>query len=132
MYFENNKHKIFYEEKIEQVKNLDTYIKSLIYLISSNEDTRKHFEDIYDIKNNEINLYVFKAPWQTNTSLNITRLAFNLFGDLVTDNIEEGASYLYSISSIFKNINLNTGIEAIKIRFDKKLCKQPNNYGLID
>ena len=117
MYFINKEHEDFYQKKIGQVKQEDSYINSLIYLLSSNEETRNNFEVIYNISNNTINITSLKLPWQTSTSLNICRLAFNLFGDIVSDNIENESSYLYAVSSIFKNLDINIGLEALRIRF---------------
>ncbi len=70
----------------------------------------KYFNEIYNINTNEININIFNKPWQTNESLNMCRLAFNLYGDINSDDIEEGASYLYTVTSIFKNININVGL----------------------
>lgn len=117
MYFINEEHEKFYKEKIGQVKQLDCYTKSLIYLLSSNQETRSHFKEIYEIKTNEINLESLKSPWQTSTSLSICRLAFNLFGDIISDDYENGVSYLYTVSSILKNLNIKNVIEAFKLRF---------------
>lgn len=117
MYFVNKEHEDFYNDKIGQVKKKNIYIDSLIYLLSSNEETRNNFEDIYNIKNDTINIYSLKAPWQTGTSINTCRLAFNLFGEMASDNLEEGASYLYTVSSIFKNIDINMGVQALKIMY---------------
>ena len=123
MYFKDNIHEQFYKEKIGQLYSIDTYIKSLIYLLASNKDTRKNFDEIYDIKNNQINVECLKKPWQTNASINICRLAFNLFGDITGDTIEEGASYLYTVTGILKNLNINICIEALKIRFYSNICQ---------
>ena len=117
MYFKDNLHEQFYKEKISQLSSIDTYIKSLIYLLSSNKETRKYFDEIYDIKNNQINIECLKRPWQTSTSINTCRLAFNLFGDITNGIIEEGTSYLYTVTSIFKNLDINICIDALKIRF---------------
>ena len=117
MFFINKENENFFNDKIGQAKRIDCYIKSLIYVLSNNDITMKYFNEIYNINTNEINLNIFNKPWQTNESLNICRLAFNLYGDLNSDNVEEGASYLYTVTSIFKNININVGLEAIKIRF---------------
>ena len=57
-----------------------------------------------------------KKPWQTGTSLSICRLAFNLYGNIVSDELDE-VSYLYTISEIMKNVNICVAVEAIKIRF---------------
>ena len=85
-----------------------------------------YFEDIeetkiYDINKNEINIDIFKLPWQTNESINLCRLAMNLYGDMSSDNIDEGPSYKYTVTSIFKNIDINIGIQALKIRFLPKI-----------
>ncbi len=117
MYFIDDEHKKMYQKKLGQVKKEDTYIKSLIYLLCSNKETRLHFESIYDIKRNEINMQSLKEPWQTNTSINTCRLAFNLFGGVASDEIEEGASYLYSVNNIFSNMNINLCFQAVKLRF---------------
>ena len=55
MYFINNEHECFYQEKIGQVKEKDVYINSLIYLLASNHETRNNFEEIYNMKNLKIN-----------------------------------------------------------------------------
>lgn len=117
MNFIDKEHEIFYNKKIGQAKLKDKYRKSLIYLLSSNKETREHFEEIYDMQRNEINLESLSKPWQTGGSINVCRLAFNLFGDIVSDEPENGISYLYTISEIVKNININCCIEALKIRF---------------
>ena len=119
MFFIDKSSETFFKTKIGQVKNVDCYTKSLIYVLSNNNITKKYFNEIYDIDGSSINLDVFTKSWQTNESLNMCRLAYNLYGDISSDNIEEGASYLYSITSIFKSINIDVGIEAIKIRFFK-------------
>ena len=117
MYFKDKSQEQYYEEKLQQLCNVDTYIKSLTYLLSSNKDTRNNFEEIYDIENNQIKLECLKKPWQTSTSINICRLAFNLFGDITNDTMEDSTSYLYTVTSIFKNLDINICIEALKIRF---------------
>ena len=117
MNFIDKEHENFYDEKIGQAKVKGRYEKSLIYLLASNNEIRQHFNEVYDIQKNEINIDILKEPWQTGTSINICRLAFNLFGEIVSDNIEEGVSYSYTISEIIKNINLNCAVEALKIRF---------------
>ena len=62
-------------------------------------------------------MIIMEAPWQTGTSINICRLAFNLFGEVTSDNIEKETSYLYTVSSIFKNIDINIGTEVLKIMY---------------
>ena len=113
MYFKDKLHQLFFEEKLYKICNIDTYIKSLIYLLSSNKDTRKNFDEIYDIKNNQINVEALSKPWQTSTSINICRLAFNLFGDITSDTVDDSTSYLYTVTSICKNLDINIAKVAI-------------------
>ena len=122
MYFKDSIHEQFYKEKIGQLCGRDVYRESLIYLLSSNKDTRKNFDEIYDIKNNYINIECLKKPWQTSTSVNICRLAFNLFGDITSDTTEDCTSYLYTVTSLFKNLDINICIEVLKIRFCSNMC----------
>lgn len=117
MKFIDKEHENFYNQKIGQVQVKDRYKQSLIYLLASTNETRQNFEEIYDIQSNEVNIESLKKPWQTGTSVHICRLAFNLFGDIVSDAPEEKISYYYTISEIIKNIDLNCVIEALKIRF---------------
>lgn len=117
MNFIDKEHENFYNKKIGQAKQKDRYQKALIYLLSSNRETRQYFEEIYNIQKNEISLESLKRPWQTGTSINICRLAFNLFGDITSDEPEKGTSYLYTTSETMKNIDISCGIEALKIRF---------------
>ena len=118
MNFIDDNHEKFYEQKIKELKCKDSYTQSLIYLLSMNKDTRKHFESIYNIANNEINIDSLKEAWQTNSSLSICRLAFNLFNGLASDNPEtENVSFKYDVSSLFCNQNTKYYFEAIKIRF---------------
>ena len=117
MYFLDEEHKKVYEEKIGQVKNIDAYINSLIYLLCSNKELRENFNDIYEINRNEININSLKKPWQTNTSINTCRLAFNLFGGISSDEPENCASYLYTVDNIFSILDINLCVQAIKLRF---------------
>ncbi len=117
MYFEDKEHELFYNKKIGQNKIVDIYKKSLIYLLSSNKETRKNFDEIYNLQKDEINIESLKKPWQTGTSLNVCRLAFNLYGDITSDEPCERTNYLYTINELMKNINIDVIIQALKIKF---------------
>lgn len=120
MYFIDNEHENFYKAKIGQAKIKDVYSKSLIYLLSSNKETRRYFKEIYNSQENEINIEIIQMPWQTSTSLNICRLAFNLFGDITSDNPSKETIYQYTVTAILKNLNIDCCIQALKLRFDFK------------
>lgn len=121
MYFINKEHENFYNEKIGQASIIDSYRKTLIYLLSSNKETRQNFNEIYNLQKDEINIESLSKPWQTGTSLNTCRLAFNLYGDIVSDKPEEKTSRMYTISELIKTLNIDIVITAIKLRFAKEL-----------
>lgn len=118
MKFIDKKHKDFYNSKLLQIPYQDSYNKSLIYLLSMNKDTRKSFDEIYNIDNNEININSLKSAWQTSTSKNICRLAFNLFNGCANDNPKNKTmSKDYSINNLFCTSGAGYFFEAIKLRY---------------
>lgn len=118
MKFIDSEHETFYNEKIIQVPYQDSYNRSLIYLLSMNQETRKHFNEIYNIETNEINIKSLKGAWQTGTSINICRLAFNLFNGCANDNQRYNSmSKDYSISNLFCTSGSFYFFEAIKLRY---------------
>ena len=44
MYFKDKEHEEFYNKKIGQVKQKDAYKNNIIYLLSSDKETRNNFE----------------------------------------------------------------------------------------
>ena len=85
MIFETDTHRQFYNDNLKRAKVKDCYSKSLIYILGINRDTRKHFDEIYNVETNEIEQEVINAPFQTSGSLAVTRLAFNLFNNTFFD-----------------------------------------------
>ena len=84
----------------------DVYLRSLIYTLGICHDTRRNFNSIYDSSKREIIPEAIYKPWQTGSSLKVTRLAFQLFTDstptaFIDDihNIDE--CQCYSVSDIF-------------------------------
>lgn len=130
--FKDLKHKEFYIMNVLDVKpELDVYNKSLIYLLGLSEDTRNHFNNIYDVEKREINIEELNAPWQTSGSLAITRLAFNLFNGFAgldiedTENNEESRitdKKKFAVDNIFCYREYAPYFyEAIKIRFEMNI-----------
>lgn len=118
MKFMDREHKNFYNEKILQTPYQDCYNKSLIYLLSMNKDTRKNFNEIYNINDNTINIKSLKSEWQTYTSKNVCRLAFNLFNGCANDNPKYNTMNKdYSISNLFATSGAGYFFEAIKLRY---------------
>lgn len=124
MIFYNEKHKEFYEDKLttlELYNKADVYYKSVIYLLGLTETTRENFKKIFDIKNGEININAIQSPFQTSTSLKVTRIAFSLWNRCYFDSEDdiENANYSpkYNVSEIFNCELAPYFYEAIKIRF---------------
>lgn len=126
--FQDKKHKDFYNEKISQVDYQDSYNRSLIYLLAINEDTREHFNEIYNIDYNEINISSLKKAWQTSTSLNVCRLAFNLFDGCANDNPKiKSMDKKYCIDNLFCTSGAGYFFEAIKLRYPEYTRETKNN-----
>lgn len=131
MKFIDKEHRNFYNEKISQVYHPDSYSRSLIYLLSMNDDTRKHFNEIYNIDTNEINVKSLKSPWQTSTSKNVCRLGFNLFNGCANDNPKYSTmSKDYSIYNLFCTSGAGYFFEAIKLRYPEYTRVQQNQNEL--
>jgi len=102
--FADGAHKAFYMERSQ--KPNDVYLRALIYTLGICGDTRRNFDSIYDGSKREIIPDAIFQPWQTGSSLKVTRLAFQLFTDTVPTaflgevfNIDE--CMRYSVSDIF-------------------------------
>lgn len=90
MKFLNKKHEAFYTLNIEKTNSFnDPYRKALFYTLGLTEETRNFIERLYNFKERCIEFDGLKDPWQTGTSMRVTRLAFNLFngfnGDIGED-----------------------------------------------
>lgn len=123
MKFIDKNHKEFCEmicDEMSKFKRLDCYDVALIYTLSVCETTRKHFDEIFDLKEG-ININSLKSSWQTETTLKVTRMAFNLYNDCMYDSEKdidkEQVSEYYSPSEIFCCSYATYFFETIKIRF---------------
>jgi len=103
--FADEAHKAFYMELSQKLKP-DVYLRSLIYTLGLCHDTRRHFTSIYDHSMRCIKPEAVHMPWQTGTSLKVTRLAFQLFTDTAPSAFIGGIPDIdecmcYSVSDIF-------------------------------
>ena len=103
--FADEAHKAFYIEHAQKLKP-DAYLKSLIYTLGICRDTRRNFGSVYDGSTRAIIPGAICQPWQTGSSLKVTRLAFQLFTDTTptafmgdVPDIDECRHY--SVSNIF-------------------------------
>ena len=133
MLFRNDEHKEFYEHQLDvwemhSKKKPDCYARALIYTLGICEDTRLHFESVCNVKRREIVPEAIHAGWQTSGSMQVTRLAFQLFTDNVPTAMRYGDSgelevkdifecKRYSVSDIFCSEFALFFVEAIKLRY---------------
>lgn len=129
---------IFYDEEHEELFNklckkmpyLDGYHLSLAYLLTMDSVLRHHIGTLYDNEEDAIILKAFNAPFQTDTSLKTTRLAFNLWSGTVYDSdspetyIDKNGekeyvpSKYYAPDNIFNCTYAPFYMEALKMRFE--------------
>lgn len=125
MKFVEDKHKIFYEEKIsiyiQKWGHADSYVKSLFYLLGICQETRQHFSKLFDMKDSGIIVEELNAEWQTGTTQQVCRLAFDLWNgfcyDIDEDTKEKKISREYSVSHIFCCGYAEYFFEAIRLRY---------------
>ena len=125
MRFYDDSHKDFYMSQSQKLKP-DAYLRSLIYTLGMCHDTRRNFNRIYDAGLNAINPQAVREPWQTSSSLKVTRLAFQLFTDTTpTAFLASGHDFdecrRYCVSDIFSCSYATYFVEAIRLRFPEYL-----------
>lgn len=118
MRFVDQKHKRFYDEKMESMKD-ESYHRALIYTLGMIETTRNHFDEI--VKPDGINSDCLNAAWQTSSSLRVTRLAFNLFNGFKF-NVDNASGELvpssdYTPLDLFCDRMALYMFEAVRIRY---------------
>ena len=87
--FRDEEHKSFYNKKVMEYSKagrvVDSYVKPLMYLLASNADTRRNFDNLFNMKNGEIKPEGLKSGWLTETTRRICQLGFNLFNGYTQD-----------------------------------------------
>ena len=119
--FADEMHKAFFLKQSQRLKP-DVFLSSLIYTLGMCNDTRRHFHSIYDAENRTINPQAIREPWQTGSSLKVTRLAFQLFTNSTPTAFFDGSismdeCKLYSVSDIFCCSYAPYFVVAIKLRY---------------
>ena len=121
MKFIELEHKKFYEQKLKEIGSNDIYRKTIIYTLGICETTREHFNDIFNLRDGLINRNSLQAPYQTGTSMKVTRMAFSLWNSNSYDSDEDKengqVSTYYNPNEIFSCSYAPYFWEAIKIRF---------------
>jgi hypothetical protein len=95
----------------------DPYRMALFYLLGLTGETRRNIDSLYDFDENTIKSGGMFEPWQTGTSIKITRLAFNLFNGYCGEAEGEKPS-LYTPYEIFPGQYLEYCLTAIRLRYE--------------
>lgn len=111
--FNSKEHEMFYGEMLNRVKNDDVYYRAFFYCMGVCPTTRKHIDDLFDFHEGCIMPENLHQPYQTGTSYQVTRMAFNLWNGYV----EEGYESSTTPSSLFACEYANDFNEALKIRY---------------
>lgn len=124
MLFKDIDHQQFYEQRIkelEQYRQLDSYYNSLIYTLAICDTTRNNFKNIFNMQEGTINIESLEQPYQTSTSMKVTRLAFCLFNSCMYDNdydfVNKKVSKYYGVDEIFACDYAPYFYQAVKLRF---------------
>lgn len=116
MDFYDKAHKEAYSALCAQMGYQDCYHKALAYLLTLDEVTREHIKDVYNCNEDCIKPDGLRKEWQTGTSTNTTRLAFNLWNDFTGEG-EDSSNY--TPAQIFARAEYAPYYwQAIKIRFE--------------
>lgn len=124
--FRDREHWNAFTHIISRMNNSDCYHISVAYLLTLDEITRRHFNDLFSVQEDCIKRDGLHAEWQTSTTMKVTRLAFNLWNGCCDDGAEytdnEGykvplPSAMYSVGEVFSCSYAPYFYEAIKLRY---------------
>ena len=111
--FKNEEHEDNYYAVLAKMKSTDSYHRAVAYLLTLDSVCKKHIDDVFDFKQDAINPDGLHNGWQTGTSVQTTRLAFNLWNGF----IEKGEEKRFTPDEIFTSSYAKYYFEAIKLRY---------------
>lgn len=111
--FMNSEHEKKYYSVLARMRSTDCYHRAVAYLFTLDKDCARHINDVFDFKEDAINPDGLHSGWQTGTSVQTTRLAFNLWNGF----IEKGEEKRFTPNEIFTSTYANYYFEAIKLRY---------------
>lgn len=124
MKFIDKEHELFWKEKnllLQEYGTIFSHYKALVYTLGICEITRNNFNKIFDIEKGEINIDSINEPYQTSTSVKVTRMAFSLFNGCNYDSQSDVKKYKvsenYNVSYIFSCSYAPYFVEALKIKY---------------
>lgn len=111
--FLDDEHKSFFTSSLHRCKTLDCYHISFFYVIGLTFETRKNIDLLFDFEQDIICPEGIYDAWQTTTTQNVCRFAFNLWNGF----IESQDACLYTPDTLFSTALSPYFVEALKLRF---------------
>ncbi|WP_240841270.1 DUF6075 family protein [Acidaminobacter sp. JC074] len=111
--FNSVEHEMFYGEMLSRAGHDDVYYRAFFYCMGMCPTTRKNIDDLFDFNEGCILPENIHQPYQTGTSYQVTRMAFNLWNGY----IEEGYESSTTPSSLFACEYASEFTEALRIRY---------------
>lgn len=122
--FKSEAHLDFFRQYLPVCRKQDCYHAALVYCLGMNGDTRRNINQIYDFKIGNVKTECLHEGWQTSGSLNVVRMAFNLYCNStpsmydyeeLTDQLSECSKY--TVEDLFSCGYAPYFWQAIKIRY---------------
>jgi hypothetical protein len=127
--FNSEDHKAFYNDMMKRVGKDTVYHRAFFYCMGVCDETRRNIENLYDFKSNGIRPDNIHQPFQTGSSYQVTRMAYNLWNGYV----EEGAEIETTPSELFRSSYGNEFFQAVKLRYPEVYRAQsPESKSIID
>ena len=124
MQFVDDEHELFFINtlrKLHQKQKVDVYYASLVFTLGISKTTRNNFNKIFNMETGEINIDSLQAPWQTETSSKVTRMAFSLWNGCMYNSEQDAENQKtaseYNPSKIFNCSYAPYFYEGVKIRY---------------
>ena len=114
-FYSQDHEKAFYSV-CKRMRGLDPYHFTLAYLLTLDNVTRGHIDDLFNFVDDSIKPEGINKAWQTGTSKKTTRLAFNLWNGCSSDG-EDDTSPLYTPAELFCTSYARYYYEGIKLRY---------------
>lgn len=116
MKFIDSEHEAFYKRMISETRTQDDpYRAAMFYTLGLTDTTRRNIRDIYNFAEHCPRFGAVRKPWQTSTSVKVTRLAFNLYNGY--DGGRADLHTAYTPYEIFQDGLMEYMFEAVRIRY---------------
>lgn len=93
--FKNDEHEERYYAALAKMKSTDCYHRAVAYLFTLDRDCARYIDDVFDFRGDGINTDGLHSGWQTGTSVQTTRLAFNLWNGFIEKGEEKLTGFLF-------------------------------------